>query len=282
MWNIAFMIFGIVLLQKGYEANRTNSFISLDRTAGDCLEVPQTVTGSFINDANGIWNTNSRFKFSLSQSMVTLLGLTYTTEQWKQNMQEIENQVLAVVSKTPFRDFSWNIIAWSSYKAVYTTSGRLEFAFDASSSTIFNKDYPAMGLGNANGVLNQDIGNPSTCSQLMVIYLFNIYNFIINNIITKTVSYDPLTSTLQVNLPIGQYNNTYLCSDGTSPPCTSVSLPCKNIGITLQSLGYDTVTSQSTTLQMDFDMVAVSTALAINFGNYIYYYYHISLLSSIY
>jgi len=179
LWNIAFLIFGIVLLQKGYEANRTNSFISLDRTAGDCLEVPQTVTGSFVNDANGVWNTNSHFKNSLSQSVVSLLGLTYTTDQWKANMQEIENQVLAIVSKTPFRDFSWNVIAWSSYKAVYTTSGRLEFAFDASSSTIFNKDYPAMGLGSAKGVLNQDIGNPSTCSQLMV-YLFNlIYNFII-------------------------------------------------------------------------------------------------------
>jgi hypothetical protein len=156
-------------LQSGYKKNRTTSFISLDKDAGECTEVPQTVTGEFICDANGNWNTNSRFKFALSQYSVNLLGLEYTTDQWKENIQAIESEVVKLVAKASQRDFSWNIIAWSSYKAVYLKGGRLEFAFAASSSQIFAKNYLAVGMGSAKGVLNEDLKNNTlSCNQPMV------------------------------------------------------------------------------------------------------------------
>lgn len=156
LWNLFFVIIAIVLLQSGYKKNRTSSFISLDVDAGQCEEVPQTVTGEFLGDANGNWNTNSKFKYALSQYTVSLLGLTYTTAQWESNMAEIQSQVLKLVSKASQRDFSWNIIAWASYKAVYTKGGRLEFAFAASSQQIFAKDLSSFSMGSALGVLNQD------------------------------------------------------------------------------------------------------------------------------
>lgn len=103
LWNLFFLIMAIVLFKEGYVKDRTNSFISLDSTAGDCTEVAQTITGEFLSDANGKWNTNSQFKYSLAQYSVSLLGLTYTTDQWIRNMKEIESQVLAIVSKTDSR-----------------------------------------------------------------------------------------------------------------------------------------------------------------------------------
>lgn len=160
------------MLQSGYQKNRTSSFISLDINAGECEEVPQTVTGEFLGDANGNWNTNSQFKYALSQYTVSLLGLTYTTAQWTGRIKEIENEVAKLVAKASQRDFSWNIIAWSSYKTVNLKGGRLEFSFAASASHIFAKDFPAVGMGSAKGVLNQNLKDnsktSSSCNQQMV------------------------------------------------------------------------------------------------------------------
>ena len=103
LWNLFFLIMAVCLFQSGYVKDRTNSFITLDKTAGDCSEVTQTITGEFLSDANGKWNTNPSFKFSLAQYTVSLLGLTYTTEQWAENMKEIESNVLKLVSKTDSR-----------------------------------------------------------------------------------------------------------------------------------------------------------------------------------
>jgi hypothetical protein len=110
LWNLLFFTIAIVLFKEGYVKNRTNSFISLEKEAGECNEVSQTVTGDFLSDANGKWNTNSQFKYSLAQYTVSLLGLTYTTEQWKDNMREIESQVLALVSKTDSRGWLSSMI----------------------------------------------------------------------------------------------------------------------------------------------------------------------------
>ena len=104
----------------------------------------------------------------------------------------------------------------------------------------------------------------STNGNINMILIF--YITINKSYYNQTLFYDVLSSTLVVDLPIGDPLNTYLCADGTAPPCKSVSTACKNIGITLQSLGYDTSTSQSTSLTMTFSMIGVSTALAINFG----------------
>ena len=115
----------------------------------------------------------------------------------------------------------------------------------ASSSTIFDKTYPMLGMGNANGVLNQDIFDDSkSCNKDM------------------TVDYDALTSVLTVKLPIGsnESNETLLCYDGNPPPCKTVNPTCETIGVNLQSLGYNTEIQQTTTLTMEFSMIAVTTA----------------------
>jgi len=60
LWNLFFFIIAVVLFKEGYVKNRTDSFISLDKEAGECKEVPQTVAGEFLSDASGKWSTSSQ------------------------------------------------------------------------------------------------------------------------------------------------------------------------------------------------------------------------------
>ena len=100
MFAIAF------LFQQGFIDNRTTSYLSLDITSGDCSEVPQTVTGVYLADTSGNWNTMPEFKYTLNAYAANLLGLTYTTAEWKLVMKSIQAQVAKVAGKSIHRDYA--------------------------------------------------------------------------------------------------------------------------------------------------------------------------------
>ena len=118
----------------------------------------------------------------------------------------------------------------------------MEFSFSASASMIFDKSYPAVGMGNAYGVLNQGLGTTASSCNLPM-----------------TVQYDTLTSTLTIDLSTSPDTQQEKCYDMSPPPCQNVQSQCESIGITLQALGYDTSHQQTITLTMDFNMISVTT-----------------------
>jgi hypothetical protein len=80
---------------------RTHTFITLDQNAGVCLddpsletccEVPASITGTYLADNAGIWNTESAFSYVRQIYAVSLTGLTYTNEQWKHLMTVIKDR----------------------------------------------------------------------------------------------------------------------------------------------------------------------------------------------
>ena len=78
-----------------------------DTSISTCCEVPQTITGTFLADVYGQWNTETKFSYTNNNYAVTTIGLEYTNEQWTQVMQNISAQLAVVGLKGINRDFSW-------------------------------------------------------------------------------------------------------------------------------------------------------------------------------
>jgi hypothetical protein len=129
---------------------RTKTFITLDRFSGvckddpsldTCCEVPASITGTYLADSAGDWNTEAGFSYVKQIYAVSLTGLTYTNEQWKQLMFAIKQRYVHVSDLISFhphwivcpfqfrlyqvaeargalRDISWNLVAWASFTAV--------------------------------------------------------------------------------------------------------------------------------------------------------------------
>jgi hypothetical protein len=57
----ALVVFLVTLMYQQYNINSRIRYISLDKTAA-CELVVESVTGTYTIDADGIWNTNSKFK----------------------------------------------------------------------------------------------------------------------------------------------------------------------------------------------------------------------------
>ena len=99
-----------------YIDGRTSSFISLDNTSGVCVtdaksstccEVPQTISGTFLADTSGRWNTEPGFSYTENSYAVSTLGLEYTNAEWTGVMRNISAQLQEVGTKGASRDLAW-------------------------------------------------------------------------------------------------------------------------------------------------------------------------------
>jgi hypothetical protein len=101
VYILSFCGLGAWLFYSSYLNARTHTFITLDPHAGVCLddpslgtccEVPASITGTYLTDNAGFWNTESAFSYVRQIYAVSLTGLTYTNEQWKHLISAIKGR----------------------------------------------------------------------------------------------------------------------------------------------------------------------------------------------
>ena len=108
-------LFLYFLISK-YLSIRSSSFVSIKSSAGICIddasstsccEVPAQVTGTFLADTTGTWDSEPNFSYILNNYAVNLVGIQYTNLQWKQIMQSIVQQISIIGTLSASRDFAW-------------------------------------------------------------------------------------------------------------------------------------------------------------------------------
>ena len=99
-----------------YIQGRTSSFITLDNKSGvckdipdstTCCEVPLSLTGEFLADTSGLWDTEPNFSYIQNSYGITVSGLQYTNAQWAEVMQNITAQLKVIGIKGMNRDYAW-------------------------------------------------------------------------------------------------------------------------------------------------------------------------------
>jgi hypothetical protein len=239
LYQAAFIALLIYFVVSSYNDGVSQSFISLDKTSGVCktdrsldvcCEVPQTVTGTFLADTKGLWNTQNGFSYINNNYAVTVAGLEYTNAQWEHVMKNITEQLSTIGLKGENRDLAWNMVAWASFTAQNLERGFLQFYATGTPAIMFDKPIGAYGVASA-------VSQNRECNQSM------------------DVTYSSATTYLDVNIN--------LCDDNgegcPNNPCPGVLAP--------QALGYDIYNDAAgPDLTMRISMQAVSTALAVNLG----------------
>jgi cellobiose phosphorylase len=116
VYKVTFIVLFFYFTYTSYMDGVSNSFISLDKTSGvckgergsdTCCEVPQTITGTFLADSRGRWNTQNGFSYINNNYAITVAGLEYTNEQWTEVMKNITAQLSTIGLKSENRDYAW-------------------------------------------------------------------------------------------------------------------------------------------------------------------------------
>jgi hypothetical protein len=225
------------MFSYNYTNSRNNTFLSEDRNAGvcknsgeasdECCEVPIGVSGNYLADTQGHWNTDSGFSYLSQIYGVILSGYSADTYQYSRLMSTIQSQVEYLgLTKGSQRDYSWNIIAWASY--TYIATG-FQFFTSANIGKMFNKPLAAAGLN----------GQAGTC----------------NIPVSPTYQLSSRTVSIEFDMDTGKN-----CDYDTG--CTN---PCPNV-LSPQGMGYDPQTASFYGYTVTVDMAAITTAIAVNQG----------------
>lgn len=245
---VVFIGLAVYFFIEGYIEGRTSSFITLDNESGVCIddedsttccEVPTGVTGQFGADTGGKWSTMKGFSEVRNQYGLTMLGVRYTNEQWSNLMESVDSNVRKIGEKAVLRDFAWSLIVWVSYTTINVDRGFLKFYFQGDPGMAFNKPIYAIGFANNNSKID-----PCTVR------------------IQTDYSETDRKLSMSIDLNKIELDGSESC-DANSVPCDKN--PCPGI-LSLEAMGYDTISATSSILNTKLDMVSVTTALAVNMG----------------
>ena len=146
---VGFVAVGIYFFIQNYESNLTTSFISLDNTSGICTQVPTDITGNFLADNKGNYDSSTNFQYQNSIYSLELIGLHFTDSQWKKAMTNVSKALTDVGKKGVQRDLAWNLVVWGSFDVVDSQFGIMEFYMDSEVNVIMDKPINAVNFGSA-------------------------------------------------------------------------------------------------------------------------------------
>jgi len=216
VWWAVFLYFIITAYQSGV----TDTYISFDEESGDCSEVPFTVTGNYLADSSGHWESNKKYNDATALYEADFLSFESTNAQYKKTFAEtISNELNEIGNVGKYRDLAWNVLALASYTYVNRDHGRLEFYPTGEIGTMVNLRYSQAGVAGSDA----DVKDGGCL---------------------KSVSFDAATVSLVASYPY----------EGSGTSCQKFA----------DTLGFDSVYSE--TFEFSVDMVAVSTATAVNYG----------------
>jgi len=160
-----FLGFGLYIGVSQYESIVKQKFISLDASSGDCVEVPRPLNSVYQADDVGYWSTNIKFKYHKSLYLARANSLQMTQDDWTTAMGAIKDQLKQVTDKGKRRDFSWNMVMWSSYSSLIQApdaedakgnvipGGSLQFYPNADAGAVLgDRDIISVNFGNKNGI----------------------------------------------------------------------------------------------------------------------------------
>ena len=137
----------VFFIQTGYSSGMTQEFMSLQIDAGDCSEVAAPITGSFLADFNGNWESNAKFDYSLAIYRFDFQALTVNNVQFAEVMEYIQSRMLAFGDMGMRENLAGNLLLWMtmSFGIPTSDSGLLEtiqyFQLTSFPQHVFNRQY---------------------------------------------------------------------------------------------------------------------------------------------
>lgn len=251
----------------GYTTNRSDTFMSLDPKAGNCktdrtlktcCPIEKEVSGTYLVDTSHAYDSDEDFEYGNQIYTLTLLGLLAEPRSWSRIVRTIKSDVALVAGRASFRDYAWNMVAWSSYSyyaAGLSTGGIVQFSLSGNVGMIFNKPIITAGYASnyTNHVVYYNTSQPGVTAanytyscKLSIQSVFNSNS----RLLSVTQDLDARADTCKRSRSTGGYN------------CVN---PCPKI-MALQAMGYNALTAQSTSFTWSVDMASVMTAIAVNYG----------------
>lgn len=108
----------VYFIATGYNIQRTQAFVSLDRHDGECNDVPLTVDGSYLATEKGIWEGAESFQYNDAVYYLQLTNYKSTKAEYARQMNSIVlPQLKAMAAGASRRNAAGNVLLWMTWTA---------------------------------------------------------------------------------------------------------------------------------------------------------------------
>ena len=132
-----------------FATTRSTSFISLDRKAGECDEVPISVTGSFNLDSNGFWSGDSQYNPNAAMYSFDAHNFQKDTKGYHSviDQQRLSFANLGRVGK--LHNIAYNLLYWVGWSEITTTGNSTQrWQLTGDAKVVLDRQYILGSLSN--------------------------------------------------------------------------------------------------------------------------------------
>ena len=116
-YAVSLLIFGY-FIATGYRIQRTQEFVSLSSSDGDCSEVEMNVEGTYLATQSGIWEGAPGFNYDDATYFLQLSNYKESEETFRNQMNYVVlPQLNAISSNATKRNAVENLMLWMTWTA---------------------------------------------------------------------------------------------------------------------------------------------------------------------
>jgi hypothetical protein len=151
-----FLICLVYFTVVGVNSLTASKYLSLQGTNADqnCKEKPQTVTGFYLADYNGMWETFPGFEDNASLFTIKFTGSSLSDKQFTDVMASFQTKLAEYGAKAASRSVFYNALVWSTF-SFYDDRFKIEFTSNVDAGTIaYNQFMNGAAWSSAYGICN--------------------------------------------------------------------------------------------------------------------------------
>ena len=153
--NLAALLFFCLLVLLTYNSNMKTVFLSPSEDAGICSPELRPVTGNFLADANGLWQSSTKFSTSSALYDFTCQTMRVNNSQWASMVVDLENSLTLLGESQKNYSLAENLLVWTSWGGGINTGDMLQFfTMYSDVGVVFNREYVHGVISNVNADCN--------------------------------------------------------------------------------------------------------------------------------
>jgi hypothetical protein len=192
-----FAVFIIIVLST-YNENIAQVYLSPNFIEGQCDVVSTSVSGTYLADSNGNWQSSSAFKPTEAVYSFTTQDLVASDVTYYNILTSLNDAITFEAMIMPNNTLTGNIIIWTSWMSSFVSDGTLQyFNLYGDPGVIFNRQYLLGTISNVDADCNSSSVVTFSQSDYLVTLTYGYNEFTsepsCSNVVSpEQLGYDPL------------------------------------------------------------------------------------------
>ena len=144
----------VYLAYTGFISGKNQKFMSLESSAGDCTTVQTPMTGEYLIDRKGLWETSPHFSYTEAMYKFVFTDFIGDRNQFTQMLNDSFTQLQFYGHlHAANNDLAYNLVLWAFFNSRVLSPNGVEqkLVLTGQTSIIFNREYLYGLLSNQNG-----------------------------------------------------------------------------------------------------------------------------------